>query len=412
MGLASLAALEMIFNQPARAQDTTGYLYVTDYGRKNLERYQYTFDFATGKLLTGFTPAGNPIYAGTSDAAVLVSGNIKEGLQGTKTDLIIVQGDGSSVGRYTLDGVKIGDIRLSGFPPGKSSLQTVGNFAITKDGKYLYAPDEGAGYIYKVNLATGHIDHYVAYAGAHDVAIANDGTIFAAAYRGAQQIVTFDANLTAASQRVIVANVSHPTGLSLTPDGSGLYVNSLAPTSSASTTIKTGPDSVNYYRLSGSGNAITATLVPSNSITSSLLKFSFGNAIAPDGSVFTAELGNVFNAPSYTGGVYRVDPTAPAAPSGTVVKFDPTKGTMPNVTLAVAGSTTNRNGVVIGPYGDGGLSAPKYVQFNNNFIDAPDAGFIPDGFSVPEPGEVTGVVGLAVLGVGYMSQRRKARLKK
>ena len=82
VGLASLAAI-------AQADTTTqGLLYVTDYGKSMLDRYQYTYDQTTNKI-TAVTAYG--IGNNTSNAYFLggSSAPIKEGVHGTANDLIL-----------------------------------------------------------------------------------------------------------------------------------------------------------------------------------------------------------------------------------------------------------------------------------------------------------------------------------
>jgi len=77
----------------------TGQLYVADYGKSVLDRYQYTFDETLGTI-TSITPNG--IGGSTTNAFFLgdaISNPIKEGLQGTANDLIVVVGPHGSTQR-------------------------------------------------------------------------------------------------------------------------------------------------------------------------------------------------------------------------------------------------------------------------------------------------------------------------
>jgi len=371
----------------AHAQIVTDYLYVTDYGLKDLDRYSFSFNTTTNQIVSGFTADG---YGNSSASAVFITGDVKEGLQGTASDLIVVEGDGGTIGRYNLNGNKIGDIVVTGFPVGTpQGFTTVGNVAITADGKFMYAPDQSNGYIYKINLATGAIVDSVPFAGAHDVAIGSDGTIYAAAYRQSSGIVTFDASLDAISQRTLVSGTVIPavTGISLTHDSlgntTGIYAMSQSPTNNQ----ENGPDSVYHFTLTGSGVGQTAVLANGNPNNANgapdsfaNLRFSFGNTIGPDGNVYSAELGAIFgNNPGYTGGVYEYN-TASMTTS-----------------LAIAGQTNG--GASSGP---SGLDAPKYLQFSTNFITVPDA-----GYDVPEPGAAAILAGLLFSATGVLLRRKR-----
>src|SRR5580700_7079622 len=122
----------------------TGQLYVADYGLSELDRYQYTFDQTTDTI-TGFTPNG--IGGNTSNAYFLGGASlpIKEGLQGTADDLIVVVGahgtsSPTTLERFTLDGTYIGTIPVNFSADGFGSSPGIGNVAITPDGRYEYAP--------------------------------------------------------------------------------------------------------------------------------------------------------------------------------------------------------------------------------------------------------------------------------
>ncbi len=73
----------------------TGYLYVSDYGLSELDRYKYTYN-QTLNTITGFTAFG--IGNNTSNAYFLggTSNPVKEGVHGTANDLILVSGSHGS----------------------------------------------------------------------------------------------------------------------------------------------------------------------------------------------------------------------------------------------------------------------------------------------------------------------------
>ncbi len=358
----------------------TGNLYVSDYGLSVMDRYQYTYDQTTN-VITSITPNG--IGGNTSNAYFLGSSAnpIKEGIHGTANDLIVVGGvHGSgvtSISRFALDGTFIGTIPVD-FSSYNGGNVGIGNTLVTPDGKYLYAPLEAAGYLVKIDLSNGHIAAQYAMAGVHDVAIAANGNVYAANYNAASaSIISLDANLTAGSvQTLVTASNSgisaafRPTGLSIAPDGS-LYVDNNA---------RGGPDSVLHYNIANNAGTLSASLnAPTSYIGNSsqnALEFTFGNNIGPDGKLYIAALGGggsgAFSVTSnYIDGIYQ---------------FNPVSDT---VSLAIMGYKETA-----GPAGPSGLSAPKYLQFDSNFITQGDIG-------IPEPASMAlllaGIAGLAGL---------------
>src|SRR5580692_4900083 len=115
----------------AHAGTITGELFVADYGKSVLDRYQYAFD-TTLDAITGITPNG--IGGNTTDAYFLGSSAspIKEGLQGTTNDLIVVVGPHGStqttLQRYTQSGSYIGTIPVD-FTPFNNGNIGIGNVA-------------------------------------------------------------------------------------------------------------------------------------------------------------------------------------------------------------------------------------------------------------------------------------------
>jgi hypothetical protein len=359
----------------------TGQLYVADYGKSVLDRYQYTFDVTLGTI-TNIT--ANGIGGSTTNAFFLgdaLTNPIKEGLQGTANDLIVVVGPHgntqTTLQRYTLGGALIGTIPVD-FTPYNNGNIGIGNVAITADGKFEYAPLETANAIVKIDLSSGNIVASFNFASAHDVAIAANGDVYAADYNAATpRIIRLDSNL-AFKQDLVTSSPSgvtapfRPTGLSIAPDGS-LYVqnndNTLA-----------GSDSVFHYTFVNNSGTLTANFDSTKSYIGSAsnnaLQFTFGNNLGPDGNLYIAALGgggsggfNIQN--GYIDGIYKF----------TIANQ--------SVSQFIQGYLEKT-----GPDGPSGLSAPKYLQFDTNFINAPDAGV------TPEPGTTALLLaGLAGLGL-------------
>ena len=230
MAACALAAAACVPAAGARADTIeTGYLFASDYGRSELDRFQYTYNRTSHQML-GITPYGA---GGSTSSAYFLGGGqfpIKEGLQGTGNDLIIVGGThGSSVttfSRYTLEGAFLGQVPVdfSGYNNGNVGI---GNVVATPDGRYIYAPLEGAGYVVKIDLSNGAIVGRAQLANAHDVALAADGTVYAANYNNAAaKLVALNANLDAGSMVVLtsanpsgVAGSFRPSGISVASDG-------------------------------------------------------------------------------------------------------------------------------------------------------------------------------------------------
>ncbi|HEY3838372.1 MAG TPA: hypothetical protein VGL72_17455 [Bryobacteraceae bacterium] len=362
----------------------TGHLYVSDYGLGTLDRYQYSLDETTNTILS-ITPDG--IGDNTTNAYFLGSSSdpVKEGIHGTANDLILVSGSHGStstiIDRYTLDGTLIGTVPVN-FSSHNGGNVGIGNVLVTSDGKYMYAPLETAGYVVKIDLATGNIVDSFQFAGAHDVAIDKNGNVYAANYsNGSPSIILLDSNLNKL-QNVVTAATSgvasfKPSGISIASDGS-LYVED---------NQKDGPDSVLHYTLSGTAGSLTATLATGSSYIGSAanksLEFTFGNNIGPDGNLYIAALGgggagDPFGSPTgYVNGVYEFN----------------TQTLSVNL---VIGGFTNQGG----PVGASGLSAPKYLQFDTNFVTAPDAGYVPEPASFLLSG--IGMAALALAGSGVL----------
>lgn len=357
----------------ARAADFTGFLYVSDYKAANLDRYSYTYNSSTNTI-SNITPAG---YGGNTSNATFITGGIKEGLQGTHNDIIIVNTGGASLTRYDMNGNAIGTINVKNGDGTAHTFSGIGNVVITHDGKYLYAPEESGNKIDKIDLATGKIVASIAFAGAHDLAIAADGTLYAASYSQNNGVFVLPSDLS--SKTLLIApsdnGLTSASGISVASDGS-LYIQK---------NQGSGPDGVYHYLISGSGTSATATFDAGSSLTSSsALHFTFGNNIGPDGNLYIAALGGASGRSgntTYTDGVYMFNTS----------------------TLAV--SRVIDGGVNSGvPGGPSGLESPKYLQFGFNFVPADD----PGAPGVPEPsGVLMGVSFVGMIGGSMLRMRRR-----
>lgn len=362
---------------PAHADTETGYLYVSDYGAQALDRFIYSYDTTTNTI-SNWLPAGS-----TDGSAVFINANVKEGLQGTRNDIIVVGTGGNSLERYSLAGVDIGTINILNPDNTSHSLNSVGNVAITKDGKYMYAPESSGNVIDKIDLATGKIVANISFNGAHDVLILPDGSILAAGYTGSEAgIYHIPADLS--SKTLYIANgdngLSRPTGMSLSSTGT-LYIQSnVFPTGD----VTSGANTVYKYSVDTGSSSYTPTF--SSKTTSDSLQFDFGTDLGPDGNLYIAALGGgethaTFGSlTSYTNGVYQFD-SSTSAVSLAVGGYNPGSGTPAD-----------------------GFESPKYLQFGFNFITADDPGA---PASTPEPGTVALFSGLLTAGSAVMLKRRR-----
>ncbi len=384
----------MAVSQGAYATDIilTGNLYVADYGKSVMERYKWTYDQTTN-VMTSITPNG--INGSTTNAYFIGDATnfpIKEGVHGTLNDLILVGGfHGSGVtniSRYRLDGSLIGSIPVD-FSAFNGGNVGIGNVVVTSDGKFMFAPLESGNAVVKIDLATGAIVASFAYNGAHDVALTADGQhIFVANYANATpKVIVLDSNLTAGSRvDLITAQPSgvsgplRPSGLSVAADGS-LYIDDNTNTSG-------GHDSILHYNITYTAGAPTAATYDATgsyvgSATNNALHFTFGNSIGPDGNLYIADLGGG-GAGGFAVSNGHVDG---------VYKFDTTTHT---VSLVIAGKTETAGAV-----GASSLSAPKYLQFDSNFVTAPDADY------APEPATLA-VFSLGLGALGIARRRKRA----
>ncbi len=383
--LVSASLIALAGSVPLASADVihTGMLFVADYGKSVLDRYQYTYDQSLNSI-TSIGPYG--IGGNTTNAFFLggASMPIKEGLQGTSNDLITVIGAHGSTAttleRLSLNGTPLGAIPVD-FSAYNGGSVGIGNVAITADGKYMYAPLETANTIVKIDLTNGAIVASYAFAGAHDVAIAANGDVYAADYSATTpKVIRLNSNLVYQQDLVtaLPAGVTGsfiPTGISIAADGS-IYIDN---------NTKTGSDSVFHYTFTSSSGTLTAHYDSPGSYIGNTstyaLDFIFGNNIGPDGNLYIAGLGGggsgAFGVKNgYVDGIYELN-TSNESVSQFIQGFTETGGSV----------------------GPSGLSAPKYLQFDTNFVDAPDPGV------TPEPGTIA--LGLAALACFGALRRRR-----
>jgi DNA-binding beta-propeller fold protein YncE len=359
-----------------------GYLYISDYGNSLLDRYQFTYNKTSGAMsfaAAGKTP-GSAVFLGSSGSPV------KEGVHGTASDIILVGGSPgngtTTLTRYTLDGQIIGVIPVDFAAKYGTSNVGIGNVLVTPDGRYMYAPLEGVGAIAKIDLTNGAIVNSVAFTAAHDVAIMPNGDVIAANYSAGSnaRVILLDSNLTL--KKTLISNFSGfaPSGLSITADGKTLYVENNDRQGTGTS------DNVRVYDITGT-STLTATFNAAKSTNytngSGPLQFTFGNNLGPDGKLYIASLGGGGNAANFA---------IPAGYVDGIYAFDP-------VTLAVT-RVISGFAETAGPNAADGFGAPKYLQFDTNFVTVPDA-----GYNLPEPSAMV-LLGAGLLGLGALRRRR------
>jgi len=381
IGLGLLGSATMVHAQ-------TDDIYITDYGSGNLLRYSFTYSDGT---ISNFTPDGAPDnLSNPAKSAVLIAGSIKEGIQGTHNDIIVVggqRGDSATVlTRYTLTGNVIGEIPLTKLVGGlwvTYTMNETGNCIITPDGKYMYAPEQGGSVIDKIDLATGHVIGQASFSGVHDVVLSADGTtLYAAAYSSGGGIKAFStADFVnggySGSVTTVIADgnngLSRPSGLTIS--GNTLLINQ----------NESGGTANGVYEYTINSDL---SLTYKSSVTSSALNFIFGSSIGPDGNLYIAALGDAAgnDSTSYVDGIYEYNTT-----TGTV-----------NTVAVLPGEPGDASGSS-GPYGTGGFYSPKYLEFGIDFAPSSDAGY------TPEPGTVALLFASGLVSVAGLRRRRTRR---
>jgi len=349
---------------------TTGYLYVTDYGSGDLDRFQYTL---SGGAITGWATAG-----ATAGSATWITGGsadpISQGIALTTTDIIVAQN--GTLQTYSYAGASLGAI------PGSFTDAT--DIAVDKTATYVYVA-LNSGTLEKVLISTGAVVDTVSLGNAHDVIVLPDGTILASGRTGSTGIVHYTANLVQIGSAALIANASatfagqtltDPTGMSYDSVHGILYVQQTLENGA------TGP--VLAYQLNSTFTS--ATFVSSKSLETTDNADTFGTDIGPDGNLYMANLGSgktdgpTLTVPTdYVNGVYLY-----------------TSGTSTTLVSSLAGY--NNTGAGTTPSDN--FQSPSYLEFDINVNSANEG--------TPEPGSLALLSGLlaAASTVKAMRERR------
>ena len=241
-----------------------------------------------------------------------------------------------------------------------TGLAGVAYIALSHDGHNLYVAQENAGLISEYNALTGALITSVSFAGAHDVLVGADGSVYATAYGSSQPlsqgVVKFNADLTSSTPFILPGDngLKHATGMAFDNSGNLWVAN-------AGTIRGDGPDFVSEY--SSTGTFITKVV---DDGTHKLLN-PFGLSRGDDGNIYAASFGTYGQ---YDGSIAKIDVNTDALS-----------------TFIAAGSADS----------DAGLN-PKYALFEADCVT----------YATPEPSSIaTAGFGLLV-GVGAIVRRRKS----
>ena len=397
---------------PAMAQATSGYLYVEDNGEQYLDRYSYTWDGVAGHAMN-FAAAGSPVNGPGSAQWIDLSPNGSQGggIAGTRNDIVVVSSKGIS--RYDFNGNQIGTNQLvTGLSGGAYSLVNPGKVALSADGGFAYVTEAALdpngnridGFVDKISLSSGQIVAHSALKGAQGVTVLPDGTVLVSSMAG-QGVVRYDANL--ATSKQIVAPTSNFYGQDLSSASSVTYVGNATSGklyvqqnngATAGAMFAFNLDLTYTGNLSNSNAAqYQSSASLDTSTQSAQIKNQFGSEVGVDGQLYTAAFG---------GGGFLTDPngTQYVGYNNGVYQYDIQSG-IPSSSLSIAGGTVfsfTYNGTTLsGPIqASDGLFAPKYIAFDNNFIQFNDAG-------TPEPG--TEALMVSMVGAGFIAIRRRRR---
>ena len=366
--LPALGAITLFFTlgHSAQAAAPTNFLFIGDLNTGTLLRYDA--EVVGGNI--SLTPYG--LNGNTSDPAYIIGQGVTEGVHGTGNTLITSQHIGSTwyISRFD---------RETGAFINHVSAQTfggIGNLALTNDAKTAYVPDEAGDRLWRIDIATGVVLSSVAMTGVHDVQIGADGFIYATAYRGSSGVRRYSADLSSFAQIVADGDngLNRPAGVVIS--GNTLYVAQNSQTINAK---------VYQYTLNGSSAATYNTQV-----TSSLLSFSFGMEMGPDGNLYVAVPGTF---------------TGQGGPNQ-IVELNLSNG-FSQANTAVTSALTFNGTDSSSTYKGAQTSViwPKYIKFSSNFAQANDP-----GYTAPEPGSIALFLtaGLPLAGVVVRRRRRAA----
>jgi sugar lactone lactonase YvrE len=244
-----------------------------------------------------------------------------------------------------------------------TGLSGVANIALSNDGRVLYVAQEVAGLISEYNSITGAFIKSVAFAGAHDVVVGKDGSVYATAYGStsppSQGVFKFHADLTNGTQFIALNNhgLNHATGMAFDNSGNFWVANA--------GTIHNGggTDLVSEYTSAG---VYVRQIV--NDAANHLLNV-FGLTKAVDGNLYAASFG-----------------TSTGSTDGSITKINVLTAA---VTTFIAAGNGN---------GQTGLN-PKYASSEADCVTY---------VNTPEPSSLV-LLGLGISGAGVSTWFRRRR---
>ncbi len=373
---------------------------MTDFGDGALDRFSYTY---TGGTYT-FNPAGNV----AGNAQYITGKGMTSGFVGTRNDLIIATGGSSETGptnlaRYALNGSLIGNITVAnnGFTGGgNGSAQTgtanhtfagINGMAISDDARYLFVTESTSatnGIISKIDLATSQIVSQVSFAGAHDVTVLSDGSIYAAALNSTSASSRGMWHFSSALVKDATAAIPYSTSTNPPPTYTGIdhvtFMKVVGNNLYVADSDTNAAGAIAVYSLTGSGSIATPAIVNVYTPATPSLDNFYGAAVGQDGNLYIADIGtgkangnNTFTgSTTYVNGVYSFNTSSPSN----------------TVSTAIAG-WNNSTGTT-----SNGLDSPIYISFDANFSGTNDQG-------TPEPGSIA--LACCLLTVGVIVRRRK-----
>jgi hypothetical protein len=335
---------------------SAGVVYVGDYGSSEIRRFDDTgasispVPWATGLQTEGLATLQNAV--GPWGSNLVYAGNYS----GSTVEILNANATTNPVVNANF---------ITG-------LQGVANLALSNNGQILYVAQEITGLISEYNSITGAFIKSVAFAGAHDVYVGPDGSVYAAAYGSSsppsQGVWKFHADLTGGAQFINLNDhgLSKATGMAF--DNSGNFWVANAGTVNGGG----GTDFVSEYSIKN-GNVKFVQKI-SNDASNHLLNV-FGLTKAVDGNLYAASLGT---------GVGTAD--------GSITKIN---------VLTAAVSTFIAAGTAAGDAG----TSPKYATSSADTVTYQLS---------PEPSSLV-LLGMGVTSLSvstWFRRRKKARMKR